>query len=443
MARRLALFILAIVLAFGCAVPSALAWCGDGDGYGTHDWVLAEAIRLAGPDGSWVDEHAALLTSDDPDQTTDWAMHGFRLRDLWGFGGAVQSTTDLYHEAVTSLAAGDSVGASRSLGLLSHYYSDVLQPFHAAYSTAIQNVYHGQYERAVDAYTRRPRQNEDWITPEPRVPMVDVRAKTAAAARFSREDYPALVAVLTATTTVDVEQPVVNSVTRAVLSRAANDLADIIGGISRGEGVSAPPATLKMTVSRRYPQPGSSICAYATCTDAAGRPIEGAAVTFLWPLPSGSVITTTVYTGPTGMAHDGETVGSRPLSLKASVRAVSAASGSETRSGAWFTPSAVLKSGTAGLRTWPSSATPQRESTVTVYTVAHDRYGGHVAGLPVTYTLRYRTGAVVRTAVTDAKGVARLRTNIGACLRGYRVVVTSRVLSAGVVRSVSASFVPG
>jgi len=131
-ARRWVLFILAAVLAFGFAVPSALAWCGDGDGYGTHDWVLAEAIRLAGPDASWVDVRAALLTSDDPDETTDWTMHGFRLRGPWGYGGAVQSTTDLYHEAVTSLGAGDRLTASRSLGLLSHYYSDVLQPFHAA-----------------------------------------------------------------------------------------------------------------------------------------------------------------------------------------------------------------------------------------------------------------------------------------------------------------------
>jgi hypothetical protein len=441
-ARRWALFILAAVLAFGFAVPSALAWCGDGDGYGTHDWVLAEAIRLAGPDASWVDVRAALLTSDDPDETTDWTMHGFRLRGPWGYGGAVQSTTDLYYEAVTSLGAGDRLAASRSLGLLSHYYSDVLQPFHAAYSTVLQNVLHSEYERAVDVYTRHSGQNEEWITAAARVPMVDVRAKTAAAACFSRADYPALAAALTATTPVDVTEPVVSAVTRAVLSRAANDLADIIAGISRGEGVSAPPATVKVTVSRRYPQPGSSICAYATCTDVAGRPIEGAAVTFLWPLASGSVVTTTVYTGPTGVAHDWETVGTRPLSVKASVRAVSAASGSERGSGTWFTPSAVLKTGTAGLRTWASNVTPQRESTITVYTVAHDRCGRHVAGLPVTYTLRYRTGAVVRTAFTDAMGVARLRTNIGACARGYRVIVTSRVLSAGVARSVSTSFVP-
>ena len=423
-------------------IPSALAWCGDGDGYGTHDWVLAEAIRLAGPDASWVDAHAALLTSDDPDETTDWTMHGFRLRGSWGYGGAVQSTTDLYHDAVTFVAAGDRLAASRTLGLLSHYYSDVLQPFHAAYSTDLQNAYHAEYERAVDAFTRHPGQNEDWIAAAPRIPMVDVRAKTAAAATFSRANYPALIAALTATTTVDVMQPVVNSVTRAVLSRAANDLADIITGIGRGVGVSAPPKTVKVTVSRRYPQPGSMICAYATCTDAAGRPVEGAAVTFSWPLASGSVITTTVYTGPTGVAHDWETVGSqsRPLSVKAAVRAVSAASGAETGSGTWFTPSVVLKARTAGLRSWVSSAKPLRGSKLTLYTVAHDRYGRHVAGLPVTVTLRYRTGPVVRTVVTDTKGVARLRVDVGASPRGYRVLLTSKVMSAGAVRSVSAAF---
>ncbi len=51
------------------------------NGYGTHDWVLDNAIRMAGEKGEWVDSRTALLASDDPDSYgTNNYYHLFRDR---------------------------------------------------------------------------------------------------------------------------------------------------------------------------------------------------------------------------------------------------------------------------------------------------------------------------------------------------------------------------
>jgi hypothetical protein len=128
--RRLVLLALAAVIAFGLSVPSAFAWGSggdDGNGYGTHDWVLDQAIGLVGQDASWVDVRTALLATDDPDSIPGDIGHVFHDEGL--YGGVPQRVADLYYQACTAYAAGDRVEASRLLGLLSHYYSDVLARF--------------------------------------------------------------------------------------------------------------------------------------------------------------------------------------------------------------------------------------------------------------------------------------------------------------------------
>ena len=440
--RRAWVFVLALLLALGVAVPSAFAWCNgpdDGDGFGTHDWVLDQAIRLAGSDASWVDAPTALTATDDPDEEVVHFDHIFLNRPR--YGGAPQRVTDLYYESVMAYRAGDTVRASLCLGLLSHYYSDVLNPFHTSYAAIARSANHLPYERALIPYTRAPGQNQQWIVAAARKPMVDVRLKTVLAARFSRARFARLFAGLATTATIDLAQPDVSAVTTQVLSRAANDLADIIGGIRRGEGLSPAPATMRVTISDRRPSRSSRVYVYAKCADATGRPVEGARVTFLWPLPSGQVATATAITGSSGVAYGSRVVGTLRLWAKAPVRLEVRSSGTVKRGSTWFVPSVALHSGSAGFRTGVSVVRPARESTVTAWTIARDRSGRRVPGLRVSFSWQFRTRTVTRTAVTDAAGVARCPLDIGPASRGYRVQVAARAI-ATTTRRARASFVP-
>jgi hypothetical protein len=441
--RRLAPFVLGAVLCFGLSVPSAFAWGNggdDGNGYGTHDWVLDQAIRVVGQDASWVDVRTALLATDDPDSLPNDIGHVFHDEGL--YGGVPQRVADLYYQACTSHAAGDRVEASRLLGLLAHYYADILNPFHSADGATSWRAYHGPYEHAVSLETDRPGENVGWLAPAARVPLVDVRAKTVAAARFSRGKLTSLATALKPMNEIDVGQPTVNSVTRQMLSHAVNDLADVVSGIPSADGLAKAPATMKLTVSRRYVTPGLMICAYATCTDAAGKPIEGVGVTFEWPGPGGSVVTTMGYSGPSGVAHNWRKMGGTPCFVKSIVRATVASSGSTVTRSTWFVRSVRLHAGKAGLRATVSDATPARDATVTVRAIAHDTSGHAVGSLPVTFVWKFKTSTFTRKAMRDSSGVARVSINIGQAARGYRVRVTVKASSIGTTRSAAASFVP-
>ena len=50
--------------------PNALAWSNGVNGpntFGTHDWILREAIEASGNAGSWICRREALRATDDPD----------------------------------------------------------------------------------------------------------------------------------------------------------------------------------------------------------------------------------------------------------------------------------------------------------------------------------------------------------------------------------------
>ena len=440
--RRVCLFSVLLVLALGAIVPSAFAWCNgpdSGEGFGTHDWILDQAIRLAGPDASWVDAPTALTATDDPDDEVVRFDHIFLNKPR--YGGAPQRVADLYYEAVTAYAAGDTVGSSRCLGLLSHYYSDALNPFHTSYAAIARSALHIPYELALIPYTRTSGQNGQWIVAAARRPIVDVRLKSVLAARYSRARFTRLFMGLTATATIDIAQPDVSAVTTQVLSRAANDLADVIAGIRRGEGLALAPATVRVTISNRRPTRGTRVYVYARCSDAAGKPIEGARVAFAWPLASGGVTTATAITGASGVAYTSSVIGALPRWVKAPVRVEAASSGAVRRGSTWFVPSVALHSGETGFHVGMSAAKPSRESTVTAWAIARDRSGHRVAGLRVSFSWRFHTVTITRTAVTDAAGVARCRLDIGQATRGYRVRVTAQAIATA-TRRAAASFIP-
>ena len=441
--RGLTAAIFAALLVFVAAVPSALAWDNGpsgGNGYGTHDWILDQAIRLAGPDASWVDTPTALRATDDPDHDGERITHYFLEKTL--YRGAPQRVSDLYYAAATALAAGDRIEASRLLGLLSHHYSDPLQPFHSAYAAFSNARYHAPYEAAVEALTDLPGMNADWITAAARRPITDVRVKLIVAARFSRARFPALIKAIKSSKVIDATQSTVHTVTVEVTSRAANDLADIIVGIARHEGLSAPPAAMTLTLSKRFPAQHDDVTASAKCTDAGGSPMEGIGVTFVWPVRSGGTVSAVRYSGKDGIARSVHDIGTLPWSKKVVVTATSTVSGVSVTAAAPMTPRVSLRSGRAGLWAKVSSEKPRRGSNVTVWAYIHSPSGHALAGVAVLFTWRYRDRTLTGVGITDSRGIARMRDDIGSAARGRRVHVTVKVACVGKTRSATASFVP-
>jgi hypothetical protein len=441
--RRVAAVVFAALVVSAAFAPSAFAWNngGDaGDGFGTHDWILDQAIRLAGPEASWVDTATALLATDDPDEDGERITHYFLEHS--GYRGAPQRVSDLYYTAVTAHRAGDLVEASRLLGLLSHHYSDPLNPFHSAYWAFSKAAHHAPYESALYQFTKQSGLSDDWIAAVARQPITDVRVKLIAAAAYSRARFPRLIRAIEATRVIDVAASTVHTVTVEVMSRAANDLADIIGGIARHEGLSPAPAVVTLDLSKHHPAQHDDVTASARCTDAQGRPMEGLGVTFTWPLPSGGTASAVTYTGPDGIAHHTSDIGTLPWSTRAFVTAVSAMSGTSVSATTSMIPRVALHSGSKGLKVRLSNARPRRGSTVIAYAYIHSPAGHNLAGVAVVFTWKDRTHTLVGVGLTDSHGVARMRYGIGSAARGRRIRVTAKVACYPKTRHATASFVP-
>ena len=449
---------LSMLVALTVAAPSAFGWANgwdrDGagpgfkDGYGTHDWVLDNAITMAGSGGAWIraEEVTALEATDDPDDTTwtggfDTAYHLFRDG---GVGrGAPSEVADRYYRAVLAYRAGDMKTAALHVGILSHYYSDISQPFHSEYDGANSttlDALHAQYEQDVDKVAGDPGAHSNWINTDGFQPITDARAKTISAASYSRSKYPALIAALKTSSKADDD-----AVTSAVLNRATNDLRDILQSIpeaaATGAGLPVPPRTIRASMYKYYPAQNTKVRANAVALSASGAPLEGVPVYFKFPLKSG-VVTRRAFTDSRGLAYYWQTIDRMPLMVKATVGISSTAGGSTRYASTRVTPSPILPAGSAGIRTTMSNYHPSRNTVVTASTLIRDRAGKGVVGLPVTFTWSFKSGKYSYKAVTNSKGVARVSKNIGGAARGYRVYVRAQTQSGGSNRSSTGSFVP-
>lgn len=220
--------LLAVLCALSAAVPDrAAAWAnGDhwGNGFGTHDWVLVEADRLARAAGCrWLDLKVALPRTDDPDtKLRDYYHHVY---DIWGsrYGDAPRHIDKLYEKAVRQLKAGKRRSASVTFALLSHYYSDICNPLHTDQSRLEERI-HSNYEDAVETRTDRRGEHRAWV----RADRVRARASAAGAARsaakWAHRSYKTLVRQYAR----HGYNAKVNTITRRCLNRAVNDLADLL-----------------------------------------------------------------------------------------------------------------------------------------------------------------------------------------------------------------------
>jgi len=282
---RLAAAFIALLVATFASVAPAAAWSNgpsSGNGYGTHDWIIDQALKtFNGKVPSWFDAKAAKLASDDPD-TVFWRTNEHVYMES-GYGrGAVHQVVEYYTKALTHLKMGDAALASREIGLLSHFYADVLNPFHTAYAAVGKNGPHEKYELLVDSRTKSAGSMPEWQTKDRSPEKVsNIRTKTVAAAAYARGKYAELYKEFTKNQSVLNTR--VRQITGYLMTRASRDLGDIINSI--GKGIGSSPAVAKVTVTRKYAQPSSIEyqAIYIKVTDSAGRPLEGAQVDVTFP----------------------------------------------------------------------------------------------------------------------------------------------------------------
>lgn len=431
---------IALVAAFVVLVAfpaSAFAWSNGPDGndtFGTHDWILYQALTLAKP--TWVVTQTALFATDDPDSKfgeSDKPNHFYLPGGT--YRGGPDTVTELYTRILAAYQSQDTTAASHYLGLLSHYYSDLCVPFHAMTGYS-DTALHIRYELQVNAMTVAPESRPDWLMVWSRAHVNDVRARAIDAALISRATYPTLATQYA----IGGFNETTDMITRLMLSRAVNDLADIIRAVPQGSGV---PTTVKLstTITHPYPWVESPISLTAKCVDADNLPAEGVRIRFFWSYP-GSSRTIDLFTDANGTARSyadpTQLVLGRRVNVTASVPESQGAVAAIATRASWFVPTEMI-----GLvRTTLSSAYPAPDKIVTATTQVLNSDGNPIAGLPVRFTWDHKTKVTAKTVPTGADGIARHSRNIGAAAKGYRVKVSASVQGGGVTRTSSATFVP-
>lgn len=433
-ARATLAAILAGGLLLGTTSPTP-AWIGAETGYQTHDWFIDQAYRLVGSDASWFDVDVARAATDDPDNATD---HGTDhvYRDQGIRGAAIQRIVDHYDAALDAYQAGRYTDASRHIGLLSHYYTDILQPYHSHYDGIGKTSQHSEYEHMVLDQTRDADDRPDWgRTGHVPVTISNIRAEAIAASAFARGRFTALHPLISASGTTFTSS--IESITDDLMMRGVNDLADIIRSVKRGAGRA--PLVDRLTASVKWLHPSKDedwqhIYTYAY--DAAGRPIEGLEVKIT--LPSGTVDLR--YTDATGLAYWSGPPGASPYYVKQNVTVRATTHGHTESATTWWSTSPTLAAGSAGFATTVDRPSPIAGQYVTVRSTLRDTGGRPVPGIEVTWTWDYPGADVVTTGTTNAQGVATSSRLVTPGATFERVVIRAKTQSGSQNRNSSTAF---
>jgi hypothetical protein len=442
--RRAPLASLALsVVAFAALTATALGWANgpnEGNGYGTHDWIVGQAVKVFdGSPPAWFDLNAALLATDDPD--TQFRAVNEHVFNEKGYGrGAVDRITTFYHQALVAHQAGDDLTASIAFGWMAHYLGDILQPYHTNYAAIDLDASHLAYELLVDKQTRTADMSPAWMTPD-RTPkaVADVRTRAIAAAAYSRGFFKELYTQFHADETILNTR--VSEITGLLLRRASSDLADMLYSLDKGVGDAAPAATVTASVKYRYAGRNSTEPVTVTVKDASGRPLEGVRVDIAFPAPAGGTVLLRRYTTAAGTVTAYGAVGTSPFGKRRDV-VVTVTTGAVTKTPTtWFMATYRLASGTAGFSSHVNDGTVRPGQTIRVASVAHDTKGRPVANLVVHWTWTFSNGRVVKTsATTNALGKAVTSMPVTTNMPKGKVHMTAHVQSGSVNRTSTTSF---
>ena len=438
--RPFASLFLGLLLLAGSAMP-ALAWGnGGGNGYGTHDWIISQALKVFGDSPpAWLDVNAALLASDDPD-TVFWAANEHVFYEK-GYGrGAVDRISEFYHQTLVAHQAGDDATASTTFGWMAHYVGDILQPYHTAYAAIDLDDSHLRYENLVGRLTRSPDATPEWITDD-RTPKAidDVRLTSIAAAAYSRKFFPELYSIFKLDETV--LAPRVMEISGLVLKRASEDLADMLYSIDQGVGEAAPVGSVKTSIRWRYAAKNSDQTIYVTVKGTEGQPLQGVRVDIAFPNATGGTRLLRRYTTASGTVTAYAAIGAIPFGAHRDV-GVTVKTGDVVKTATtWFTTSRKLAAGTAGFKTAVNDRTVYPGETVRVGSLARDTSGRGVPNLKVSWTLTFHDGKVVKASgYTNAQGRALMTVPITDGTPKGLVSVVAQTQSASVNRTSTSSF---
>ena len=428
--------------AFAFQATPAKAWAnGGGDGYGTHDWIVDQAVKvLNGRADAWFNAGIARLASDDPDTqepaslSVDHVYNGQGRR-----GGAIDRISYEFDQASASYARGDYDDASYHIGLLAHFYGDILQPFHTARAAIGKKTAHHKYELLVNDKTRHPGDASSWASSRRTVSTFsNIRTEAIAAAAYSRKYFAPLYASFVKNEST--LNATVRDITGKVMRRATGDLADVIWSISQGKGAAPAVGSLKLSVKwvgvrSGYPQQA----VFVTAKDVNGRPIEGLKVTVAWPTTNGTRHEI-LFTDGHGFQKRLGPVGTSPRLRQLAVTATTTVRGVVTTATGWWAITPALRSGAKGFRTVVNDKTVVAGQVVTVTSVAHDTKGRPIPNLLVAWTWNFNGKKVHTRAVTDARGRASSSQLITTSTTMKTITVTAHTQAASHNRYVYVSF---
>ena len=429
----------------GMATP-ALGWGNGGNlgnGYGTHDWIISQALKVFGDQPpAWFDLNAALLASDDPDKVF-WAANEHVFYEK-GYGrGAVDRISEFYHQALVAHQAGDDVTASTTFGWMAHYFGDILQPYHTNYAASPPRRFAPALRATWSGTpTRNPDASPEWITDDRHAEgrSHDVRATSIAAAAYSRKFFPELYSMFKVDETV--LAPRVLEITGFLLKRASADLADMLYSIDQGVGEAAPVASVKASVRWRYAAKNSTQTVYVTVKGAAGQPLEGVRVDIAFPNANRR-------NDPPSPLHDHEpasptavaAIGASPFGVRRDVGVTVKTGGrrhDQRRHGS--RPAASLAARYRPVQVGVNDTTLYPGQEVRVGSLARDRLGRAVPNLKVTWTFTFATARSSRAAATRTPMAGRMTLPITDATPKGLVTVVARTQSASVNRTSTSSF---
>jgi hypothetical protein len=413
--QRFATFALTALLALAGSIAPVAGWSNRGDGYGTHDWILDQALRLLDERGighGWVDRTIALEATDDPDTVEVAADPERKIEHTYTAtgrrGGAIHRITEHYAKLLRAHDANDDDEASYQLGMLAHFWGDLSMPYHTEQAAQEADPEHHAYELLVNDLTRGPTDKPGWSVANTNwnvSNMPNVRTAAIAIAAYSRARYETVHANFEANDT-SLSNPVEN-VTQEVMIRASGDLADLIQSVPKGIG--NPPAVGSLQLWARWhgvKANESNQLIYGRVRDVNGDLIEGVRVDVTFPASGGSK-TWAFWTDETGEGHVRIEVGSPPLMVRKDVSGKVKTDQTVATDGDWYCRTVKLADGADGFWTDVSDRSVVQGQKVTIKTYVRTPSGDPIEGLFVDWTWELGGGEVmVTTGFTNENGKA-------------------------------------
>jgi hypothetical protein len=413
-AHALAAVVLMALLAFAGSVAPVAAWSNRGDDYGTHDWILDQALRLLdarGIEHAWVDRTIALEATDDPDTVEVVADPTRKIEHTYTAagrrGGAIHRITEHFARIVHLYDAQRYNRASYHLGMLAHFWGDLSMPYHTERAAQEEDDEHRAYELLVNDLTRKPTDMPAWSVANTAWAvsnMPNVRTAAIALAALSRAEY---------WTVHDNLEPAdaslneaVQTVTGQLLTRASGDLADLIGSVPTGVGIPPHVGSLELWThwhGVKGEEPNQRI--HGRVRDVNGDLIEGVRVDVTFPTAAGPRVAA-FWTDETGEGRLRIEVGSPALMARMDVTGTVETDRTSVTDADWYYRTEMLADGSAGFWTEVRDRSIALGQIVIVRTYARTPEGNPIAGLMVDWTWMLPDATTVSTGYTNDLGVA-------------------------------------